>query len=113
MVFYSSYTTDGIVFHAKDDVDDYYVISFTKNPDCDTFSVSVDFDEDWYWNFEMYPGAYEMVKHMVMDTAFECENADELLMELDTMFEENFKELVVQDCECDCEHGCKHCGCKE
>lgn len=116
MVYYGNYTTDGIVFHSKGDVDDFYIIAFTKNLDGETFRVEVDFDDDWYWELEMIPGAYELVTHMVMDVAFECENADELLMELDAMFEEVFNEIVVWDdkkekCNCDCETGCKHCGC--
>ena len=113
MVYYGMYETEGIVFHANGDVDDIYIIALTKNIDGKTFKVEVDFDEDWYWDFEMYPGAYEMIKHMIMDVAFECDNEDELLMELDTMFEDNFSELVVCDEDCDCEHGCEHCGCKE
>lgn len=112
MVYYSTYKTEGIVFHSKEDIDDFYIISLTKHPDGKTFRVELDFDNDWYWDFEMYHGAYEMIKHMIMDVAFECESEDELIMELDAMFEDNFRELVVDD-ECDCEHGCKHCGCKE
>lgn len=112
MVYHGMYETEGIVFHANGDVDDIYIIALTKNIDGKTFRVEVDFDDDWYWNFEMYPGAYEMIKYMIMDVVFECDNEDELLMELDTMFEDNFRELVVDE-ECDCEHGCKHCGCKE
>lgn len=112
MVYHGTYETEYIVFHANGDVDDICIIALTKNLDGKTFKVEVDFDEDWYWAFEMYPGAYEMIKHMIMDVAFECESEDELLMELDAMFEDNFRELVVDE-DCDCEHGCKHCSCKE
>ena len=113
MVYYSRYTTEGFVFHSKDDVDDFYIISFTQNLDGKTFRVEVDFDDDWYWELMMNPSNYETVKHMVMDVAFECESEDELLMELDTLFESAFSAIVVcDDEECDCENGCKHCGCK-
>lgn len=114
MVYYSNYATEGMVFYAKEDVDDFYIITLTKNLDGETFRVEVDFDNDWYWELEMIPGAYEMVRHMIMDVAFKCDNEDELLMELDTMFEDCFSEIVVWDNEeCDCEHSCEHCTCKE
>lgn len=113
MVYYSSYATEGIVFHSKEDVDDFYIIALTKNLDGETFRVEVDFDDDWYWEFEMIPGAYELVKHTVMDVAFECDNVDELLMELDSMIEDCFSEIVVCDDECNCEEKCEHCTCKE
>ena len=41
--------------------------------------------------------------------AFDCDNEDELLMELDAMIEDMFGGLVAKDDECDCEH----CSCKE
>ena len=112
MVYYSNYATEGIVFHSSGDVDDFVIIALTKNLDGKTFRIEVDFDNDWYWEFEMIPGAYELVKHMIMDVAFECDNEDELLMELDAMFEDNFSELVVDD-KCNCEQKCEHCSCKE
>ena len=115
MIYYSSYATEGIVFHSSGDVDDFFIIAFTKNLDGKTFRVEVDFDNDWYWEFEMIPGAYELVKHMIMDIAFNSDNEEELLMELDEVFEELFSEIAAQDkCAgyCDCETGCRHCGCK-
>lgn len=114
MVYYSNYTTEGIVFHAKEDVDEFYIIALTKNLDGETFRVEVDFDDDWYWEFEMIPGAYELTKHMIMDVAFECENEDELLMELDAMLEEGFSEIATYHAgSCKCDGSCEHCNCKE
>ena len=116
MVYYGTYMTEGILFHTKEDVNDFYIIALTKNPDGKTFRVEVDFDEDWYCEFDMdYPGNYEMVKHMIMDISFDSDNVEELLMELDEVFEEMFGEIVVWDkraASCDCETGCKHCGCE-
>lgn len=112
MVYYSNYVTEGIVFHSKDDVDDFYIIALTKNLDGGTFTVEVDFDDEWKWEFDLgCPANYEMVKHMIMDVAFSCENEDELLMELDSVFEEMFEEIVVWDDDCDGD--CEHCSCKE
>lgn len=113
MVYYSNYATEGIVFHSSENVDEFYIIAMTKNIDGKTFRVEVDFDDDWNWEFEMIPGAYELVKHMIIDVAFECDNEDELLMELDTMIEEGFSEIVVHNDQCDCEEKCEHCTCKE
>ena len=113
MVYYSNYATEGLVFHSSEDVNDFYIIAMTKNLDGKTFRVEVDFDDDWHWEFEMIPGAYELVKHMIMDVAFECDNEDELLMELDVMIEEGFKDITVKKDECDCNQKCEHCTCKE
>lgn len=115
MVYASSYTTEGLVFHHQDDVDDMFIIFLTKNVDGETFNVDVDFDEDWNWVFKMHPSNYEMVKHTIMDIAFDCDNEDELLMELDTAFEEIFGSIVAwdeRDDDCDCDHSCGHCSCK-
>ena len=113
MIYHGMYETEYIVFHTNGDVDDICIISLTKNLDGKTSRVEVDFDEEWHWDFEMYPGAYEMIKYMIMDVSFNCDNEDELLMELDAMFEESFRELVVNDEDCNCGHDCKHCSCKE
>lgn len=114
MVYYSAYETEGIVFHTKEDVDDFYIIALTKNLDGETFRVEVDFDDDWYWEFEMIPGAYELIRYMVMDVAFECESEDELLMELDAMLEDCFSEIATDHVDvCECDGNCEHCNCKE
>lgn len=114
MVYYSNYATEGIVFHRTGDVDDFCIIAFTKNLDGKTFRVEVDFDDDWYWEFSLeHPSNYEMVKHIVMDVAFDCEEDDELLMELDTLFEDCFSEIAVYENECDCNGSCENCSCKE
>lgn len=114
MVYYGSYATEGIIFNTKGDMSDLYIIALTKNVDGKTFRVEVDFDDEWYWEFALnYPGNYEMVKHMIMDIAFDSDNAEELLMNLDEVFEELFDEIAVCGSdECECERGCKHCGCK-
>ena len=116
MVYYGTYMTEGIIFHTKEDAGDLYIIALTKNPDGKTFHVEVDFDDEWYWEFDLdYPGNYEMVKHMIMDIAFDCDNEDELLMKMDECFEEMFDEIVTaskHEYTCNCETGCRHCGCK-
>lgn len=117
MVDYGTYMTEGILFPTNGDTSDFYIVSLTKNLDGKTFRVEVDFDDDWHWDFSLnYPGNYEMVKHMIMDIVMDSDNEDELLMELDEIFEEMFDEIVVWDecaATCDCDAGCKHCGCKE
>lgn len=114
MVYYGSYMTEGIVFHVNGDVDDFCIIALTKDLDGKTFTVEADFDPDWQWKFmNDYPGNYEMVKHMIMDIAFDSDNEDELLMNLNEVFKELFNEIATQgECasNCDCETGCKHCG---
>jgi hypothetical protein len=119
VVYCSTYVTEGILFHNSDDANDFDIIALTKDVNGETFTVDVDFDENWEWKFVFSPANYEMIKHMIMSAASTCDNEDELLMELENLFEDMFKDIVVwnvdyEECtneECNCENGCKHCGC--
>jgi len=115
MVYQSTYVTEGLVFHSREDTDDFCIVALTKNLDGNTFTVEVDFDDEWQWEFNMSsPANYEMVKHMIMDVMFACDDEDDVLLELDSMFEEMFGDIAEWECEatCNCETGCNHCGCK-
>ena len=115
MVYYGTYNTEGILWHPAGDMDDMHVILLTKECDEATFTVNVCCYEDWEWRFDMIsPAHYEIVKHMIMDLAFECDDMDELIAAMDEMFAEDFAEIVVDDeCECDgsCCERCGHRGC--
>ena len=110
MVYYGTYNTEGIVVHIKDDPDDVHVISLTKEFNEAAFTVRVCCYEDWEWKFSLTSSAnYEMVKHMIMDTAFECEDMDELINMLDEIFEKMFSKIVVNEDKCD-KHCCENCN---
>lgn len=115
MVYYGTYATEGIVVHLNNDADDMHIIALTKECDEATFTVNVCCYEDWEWKFSLAsPANYEMVKHMIMDAAFDCEDMDELIDVLDAMFEEDFAEIVIWDNDCDeacCCEKCNHRDC--
>lgn len=115
MVYCSTYVTEGIVFHHQDDADDVSIIAITKDLDGKTFTVDTDLDEEWEWKFVFTPANYEMVKYAIMDEVFGCDNEDELLMELDCLFDDVLGDIVVWEDknECGCGGSCGHCNCKE
>ena len=87
------------------DIDDEHFIELTKDSDEPVFYVTACCDENWAWAFYMDGMAnYEMIKHTVMDVAFECEDMFELMQALDAIFAEDFNDIVVQACEPCCEH---------
>ena len=110
MVYYGTYNTEGIVVHLNEDVDDRHIIYLTKECDAATFTVNVCCYNDWEWKFSLAsPANYEMVKHMIMESAFECEDMDELINMLDDVFEEMFAEIVIWEDACS-EHCCEKCN---
>ena len=114
MVYYGTYNTEGIVVHLNGDADDMHVIALTKECDEAAFTVSVCCYDDWEWKFSLTsPANYEMVKHTIIDAAFECEDMDELISVLDAMFEDNFSEIAMWEDECDecCCENCNHRDC--
>ena len=89
-----------------------YTIELAKMPNEPTFVVMCDYDDDWGYEFYMENNSdYERIKYSVMDALWECDSMDELLDVLSEVFEDGFADILVED-ECDCETGCKHCGCK-
>ena len=111
MVYYGTYNTEGIVVHINGDPDDVHVISLTKEFNEAAFTVRVCCYEDWEWKFSLTSSAnYEMVKHMIMDAAFECEDMDELINMLDEIFEEMFSKIAVDENECNNECCCENCN---
>ena len=115
MIYYGTYNTEGILWHTSGDADDMHAILLTKECNAPAFTVNVCCDDEWEWRFSMKsPSNYEIVKHMIMDLAFECNNIDELVDAMDEMFEETLAEIVINDeCECDggCCEGCNHRDC--
>jgi hypothetical protein len=114
MVYYGTYNTEGIVVHLEGDADDKHIIFLTKECNEATFTVSVCCYDDWEWKFSLTsPANYEMVKHMIMDAAFECEDMDELIRVLDEIFEEGFSKIVINEDECEerCCENCNHRDC--
>ena len=109
MVYYGTERTELITFHSEHNADDMHAILLTQHCDEAVFSVNVCCDSDWEWKFTMQsPSNYEIIKHVITELAFECEDMDELIAAMDEMFEEDFAPIAMRDeCENNC---CEHCG---
>ena len=112
MVYYGTEKAELIYFHEKGNENNMHFIVMEQDCDESVFYVRTCCNSDWEWKFYYNPSNYEMVKHMIMDAGFECDAMDEMLFELDGIFEEIFEEIVVWD-ECECNRSCEHCDCKE
>ena len=113
MVYYGISKTETIVCHMNNDVNDMHYIELVRVCDDAVFCVRTCCDNEWEWRFHDTASNYELVKHMIMDAMFDCDDMGELMDELDGIFEECFEEILANECEatCDCETGCNHCNC--
>ena len=88
-------------------------IDIAMGTDAPTFAVTSCCDDEWIWEFWYDKTSYDLVKHVVMDCIFECDDMDELIDALDEVFEENFEEIVVdeefQEDEIQCDGDCDNC----
>ena len=115
MIYCGTENVELIYFHLEDDQNERHLIMMERNADENVFYVRTCCHPEWEWKFAYTTSHYEMVKHAIFDAGFDCEDIDDLLFELDDVFEEYFNEIVIfNECEdnCDCDGGCEHCGCK-
>lgn len=113
MLYKGTTIMEHICVATEQDVHHEYCISMMKADSENAFYVTTDYDDDWFWEFYL-DGAtnYEMVKHMIVDVVFDCDNMDEVIETLDDVFEDIFKDIVVEyECECDGNCG-EDCKCK-
>ena len=109
MIYCGTTNAEFIYFHAENDADDVHFIVMEMDADEPVFYVRTCCNEDWEWKFHYTTSNYEMVKHAIWDNGFDCEDIEELLFELDGVFEYIFDEIVVWD---ECNNGCENCSCK-
>lgn len=94
------------------DEDDQHYIELIKACDDPIFYVRACCDPSWMYKFCYDVSSYEMVKHTIVDAAFECDDMTELMDLLDDVFAENFDDIIVYDeCE-DCSECCGECKCE-
>lgn len=88
------------------DAENEYCINMMKVMDENVFYVTTDYDDDWYWAFYLDGVAnYEMVKHAIMDVAFDCDDIEDYLDMLDCVFADTFETIIVEyEHECECGH---------
>jgi hypothetical protein len=112
MVYYGTENTELIVFHGAGDPNDTHFIGMIKHADSRSFSVRSCCDSDWCYEFHMNNNSdYERVKFNIMETAFDCEDMDELLDALSEIFEDGFANILISN-DCDCDGNCgDECQC--
>ena len=90
------------------DEDDQHYIELIKSCDEPIFYVRACCDPSWIYKFDYSVSNYEMVKHIAMDAALECDDMMELMEYLDDVFVEMFDDIIVYD---ECDGCCGECGC--
>ena len=109
MKYIGTYETETILLG---DEDDQHYIELIKSCDEPIFYVRACCDPSWIYKFCYDVSSYSMIKHTIVDAAFECDDMTELMDLLDDMFTENFDDIIVYD-ECrDCSECCGQCKCE-
>ena len=114
MIFNGLNVTETIWFSQLGHEDEAHCIELIKADDESIFYVTSCCNEDWMWAFHMDGlSNYEIIKHVIMDTAFECVNMYQLLGELDGIFATDFEDIVaneIEEEECNEVCCCENCG---
>lgn len=99
-----------IAVHPLDNIDSTHFVELIKYGNEPVFAVTMYDGEDvWIWEFEMYtPTNYERVKMSIFDAIFACDTMIELAVALDSIFRDEFEDVLIAD-ECDCCEGCEGC----
>lgn len=97
MIYYGNEKVERILFHIEDDVDDMHWIYLVRSCDDNVFYVRACCDKDWEWTFYDNSTNYEMIKHSIMDIMFDCDDMEEVMDELDDLFEDCFSEIAVYE----------------
>lgn len=109
MVYHGTSKTETIYVGPENDLDRACCIDLIKAYDEPVFYVTTCCNTDWVWKFSMDGESnYEMIKHTIIDAAFECDNIVDLMDCLDAIFEEDFDDIVVYE-----EEMCDDCCCEE
>ena len=105
MVYYGTYTTEGIAIHPIGDPENMCFIELTKVADVPMFVVSCSHNKEWHHEFYIDNNSdYERVKMAIMEVAFDANSIDEVLNELTEIFKDGFDGILAKD-----EHEC-NCG---
>lgn len=111
MVYHGTSITETIYVGTQSDLENTCCINLIKAHDEPIFYVTTCCNTDWVWKFSMDGESnYEMVKHTIIDTIFECSNIIELIDCLDAIFEEDFDDIVVYEEEVHDELCCENCN---
>ena len=99
--------------HPSNNPHERHWVDVSMRGDAPTFAVTSCCDDEWIWEFWYDKTNYDLVKHVVMDCIFECDDMDELIDAMDETFAEYFYEIVVdedlQEDEIQCDGDCDNC----
>lgn len=113
MVYYGTHNVECIEFHTAGNYKDRHFIMMSKQPDASIFTVECCCDSEWHYDFWMENNSdYERVKFNIMQSIFECEDMDALMVVLTEIFEDGFADILVKN-ECNCGGNCENCTCKD
>ena len=90
-------TSETIFMHPNDDPHSTHYVELIIDGASPTFAVTCCCNDEWIWEFMYSKTNYDMVKHVIMDVMFDCDSMEELIEELDEVFETEFYDMT---CEC-------------
>ena len=106
--------------HKNNNLNERHWVDIEMSEDTPTFAVTTCCDDEWIWEFWYDKTNYDLVKHMIMDCIFECDNMKELIYAMDEVFEEYFSDIVVNEAELqedeikfECNGDCDNCSFNE
>ena len=111
MIYEGTYEAERLVFTEVGGEVEHW-IALAKAKDEPKFCVTCCCSDEWIWEFWYNKSDYERIKFTVMEAIFGCETVEELMEDLDGVFEEGFEDIVAyDDDEFECDGCCDECEC--
>ena len=112
MIYEGTYEAERLMFVEDGGCGEHW-IAIAKAKDEPKFCVTCCCNEDWIWEFWYNKSDYERIKFTIMETIFECDTAEELMEELDFIFDDGFGDIVAYEDEeeFECDGCCGECEC--
>ena len=113
MIFCGNVNAERLIMHPDDNPHSSHYIDIVTDKDDPVFYVTCCCDEDWEWKFWYSKTNYEVVKYIIMDCIIASETMDELIDALDEIFEEEWKNILFEEDNWECNEDCENCGFNE
>lgn len=106
------YETERIIVHPNGNLEESHWIDLVKDKDEPIFYVTCCCDDEWGWEFGYDKTNYERIKHIIVDCIFECNDMEDLIDDLDEIFEEIVygSDDEIEEDEDECDDCCGCCG---
>lgn len=105
MVYCGTAASEMIMVHPMDNLNETRIIEMVKAAHDPKFIVTVEVADDYVyaWEFWMEDNSlYERVKLNIFDCIFEYDTMEEIASALDEIFEDGFSDVLVRECDEDC-----------